>query len=56
MVARGPLVSVAFALWMVGAEVTSFPQKRKWSDDVLWVMGYAAVCLQLDRKPLSKDD
>lgn len=56
MVARGPFVSVAIELWTAGAEVTSFPQRRKWSDEVLWVMGYAAVCLELDRPPLSKDD
>lgn len=49
-------MSVAFALWTAAAEVTSFPQRRKWSDEVLWVTGYAAVCLELDRKPLSKDD
>lgn len=56
MVVRGHSVPVAFALWMTGAEVISFPQRRKWSDEVLWVMGYATVCLELDRKQLSKDD
>lgn len=47
---------MAFALWATGAEVTCYPQRQKWSDEVLWVMGYAAVCLDLDRKQLSKDD
>lgn len=56
MVARGPSVSVAFALLTTVAEVTSFPQRRKWFDGVPWVMGYASVCLELDRKQLSKDD
>lgn len=56
MAIRGLSVSVAFALWTTGAEVISFPQRGKWSDEVPWVMGWAAVCLELDRKPLSKAD
>lgn len=53
---KRPFDAVAFALWTAVAEVTSFPQRQKWPDEVLWVMGYAAVCFELDRKQLSKDD
>lgn len=47
---------MAFALWTTGAEVTRSLWMQKWPDEVLWVMGYTAVFLELDRKQLSKDD
>lgn len=56
MVVRGYLVFVVFVLWMIGVEVIFFFQRRKWFDEVFWVMGYVIVCLEFDRKQLSKDD